>query len=119
MAGLQYYMSSVTGSLESPSRAGLANARTPDSSLLTGRPRHTQIRKKQQKIEMILEGHKIPHETIDISSNREALKEMREKMGDDKATVPQLFNQDQWLGSFEDFLDAIEDEDGLKTFLKL
>eukprot|EP00045_Choanoeca_perplexa_P002353 m.24044 g.24044 ORF g.24044 m.24044 type:complete len:99 (-) comp11468_c1_seq1:203-499(-) len=93
MAAIKYYMSSVTSSLA--------------------------IKKKQQKIELTLDGHKIEYETIDVSKDRSKLDEMRALSGDDKAIVPQLFNGETYCGTYEQFLETIEEEGGLYTFLQL
>jgi len=69
-----------------------------------------EIRKKQEKIEMILTAKKIEHENIDIASTTGAKDEMRAKMSDDKGLPPQFVRGDKYLGTADQFFEAIEDE---------
>ncbi|XP_076813022.1 SH3 domain-binding glutamic acid-rich-like protein 3 [Clavelina lepadiformis] len=92
MSGLKLYMASVTGNVE--------------------------IKKKQQKILMTLEGKKFPFEQIDITSDSAKKDEMREIAGDPKALPPQLANGKDYLGDFAAFDEAVENET-LEEFLKL
>ena len=55
---------------------------------------HTQIKKNQQKIEMILESKKIPFQKLDIAADETLKTKMREIAGDPKALPPQLANGD-------------------------
>lgn len=57
-----------------------------------------QMKKQQQKIEMILDSKKIDYEKIDISSSEKLKNEMREIMGDPKGLPPRLAKGDQYLG---------------------
>ena len=57
-----------------------------------------QIKKHQQKIEMILDSKKIEYKKIDIAADPNAKDRMRELMGDAKALPPQLFNGDTYCG---------------------
>ncbi|EGD77589.1 hypothetical protein PTSG_08686 [Salpingoeca rosetta] len=77
-----------------------------------------ETKKHIQKMQMTLDGKHIPYETIDVARQQGALKQMRELMGDDKALVPQIFKDDKHLGGFDEFMQAIEDEQ-LSEFLGL
>ncbi|XP_013408696.1 SH3 domain-binding glutamic acid-rich-like protein 3 isoform X3 [Lingula anatina] len=89
--GIRVYISSVSGNLE--------------------------IKKQQQKIQMVLSGKKIDAQYIDVSSNDAAKKFMRESAGE-KSIPPQLFNGEEYLGDYAAFEKAVEDE-RLMDFLKL
>ena len=58
----------------------------------------TQIKKQQQKIEMILDSKKIPYEKVDISADEAAKTKMRAIVGNPSAVPPQLCNGDQYCG---------------------
>ncbi|XP_057679123.1 SH3 domain-binding glutamic acid-rich-like protein 3 [Corythoichthys intestinalis] len=92
MGKVNYYYSSVTGNLE--------------------------MKKQQQRIEMILDSKKIDYERIDIAADDGAKAKMRELVGDPKALPPQICNGDQYCGDFEKFEAAVESEE-LEAFLKL
>ena len=64
------------------------------SSLVT----FLQIKKNQQKIEMILDSKKIEYEKCDVAASEDFKKQMREVSGDPKALPPQLANGDQYCG---------------------
>ncbi|XP_022081931.1 SH3 domain-binding glutamic acid-rich-like protein 3 [Acanthaster planci] len=76
------------------------------------------IKKHQQRIEMILSSKKYEYESIDIAHDETAKERMRELMGDPKGLPPQLCNDDTYLGGFEEFQDAVDDEK-LEAFLKI
>ena len=60
---------------------------------------HThQIKKNQQRIEMTLEGKKIPYKKLDIAADESLKTKMREIAGNPKALPPQLANGDQYCG---------------------
>ena len=59
---------------------------------------HTQIKKHQQKIEMILSSKGYDVEYIDVAASEEAKKKMRDLSGNPKALPPQIFNDDQYCG---------------------
>lgn len=59
---------------------------------------HTQIKKQQQKIEMIFSAKGYDVEYIDVAASEEAKKKMRELSGNPKALPPQIFNGDQYCG---------------------
>ena len=58
----------------------------------------SQLKKHQQKIEMILDSKKIDYDKVDIAGNDTAKAKMREIMGDPKGLPPQLTNGDVHLG---------------------
>lgn len=57
-----------------------------------------QLKKQQQKIEMLLDSKKIEYEKLDIAASEDFKKKMRDLIGDPKALPPQLFNEDQYCG---------------------
>ena len=59
---------------------------------------HTQIKKHQQKIEMVLSSKGYDVEYIDVAASEEAKKKMRDLSGNPKALPPQIFNDDQYCG---------------------
>ena len=59
---------------------------------------HTQIKKHQQKIEMILSSKGYDVEYIDVAASEEDKKKMRDLSGNPKALPPQIFNDDQYCG---------------------
>ena len=76
-----------------------------------------EIKKQQERIFNVLDGKKILYLKHDISAD-EALKiKMREIVGAD-ALPPQICNGSLYLGSFDNFNNAIEDEK-LEEFLKI
>lgn len=56
------------------------------------------MKKRQQKIEMILDGKKIAYEKLDVAASEEYKKKMRELSGNPTAIPPQLFNGDTYCG---------------------
>ena len=62
-----------------------------------------QIKKKQQKIEMVLTGKKIDFEKVDISLVEGSKEKMREICEDDKALPPQFCKGDKYLGVGEKY----------------
>ena len=75
-----------------------------------------EIKKKQQRIEMVLSGKNIKFEKVDISLVDGAKEKMREICGG-KTLPPQLCKGDKCLGTYEEFEAAIENEE-LDAFLK-
>ena len=57
-----------------------------------------QIKKHQQKIEMILDSKKIEYEKLDVAADETLKTRMRELSGNPTAIPPQLFNDDQYCG---------------------
>ncbi|XP_072178891.1 SH3 domain-binding glutamic acid-rich-like protein 3 [Diadema setosum] len=78
-----------------------------------------EIKKQQQTIFLRLSGKKIAYEEIDVTQDGN-LQKMREKMGEghEKALAPQIFNGDTYLGNYEAFDIAVEEET-MNDFLKL
>lgn len=77
-----------------------------------------EIKKQQERIQNVLDGKKIPYNKIDIAASEADKAKMRQVVGDEKALAPQLANGDQYCGDFEQFNEAIEEEN-LNGFLKL
>ena len=57
-----------------------------------------QIKKHQQRIEMVLEGKKIPFRKIDIAASEEDKSTMRDLAGNPTAIPPQIFNGQVYCG---------------------
>ena len=76
-----------------------------------------EIKKEQQRIEMVLSGKKIEFEKVDISLVEGAKEKMREICGEG-TLPPQLCRGDTYLGNYVQFEAAIENEE-LDKFLKL
>ncbi|XP_012288414.1 SH3 domain-binding glutamic acid-rich protein homolog isoform X2 [Orussus abietinus] len=81
------------------------------------------VKKRQQRVLMILESKNIEYTTIDITEpGREADKEFMQTKGtvrDSKYPLPpQIFNEDEYCGDYEDF-DLANEIDELEKFLKV
>ncbi|XP_065057915.1 SH3 domain-binding glutamic acid-rich-like protein 3 [Rhopilema esculentum] len=76
------------------------------------------IKKAQQRIQMVLDGKGISYEIVDIASSVEDKTKMREIVGDDTALPPQIINDGNYCGDFEAFDAAVENEE-LEQFLKM
>ncbi|XP_067848334.1 SH3 domain-binding glutamic acid-rich-like protein 3 [Heptranchias perlo] len=92
MSGVQLYVSSVSASRE--------------------------VRSQQSEVERVLEIKRIKYEQIDISVSEALLKEMRSRAGDPNALPPQIFNGDSYCGDYQQFYDAVENEE-IDQFLQL
>ena len=57
-----------------------------------------QIKKAQQRIQMVLDGKGISYEIVDIASSAEDKTKMREIVGDDTALPPQIINDGDYCG---------------------
>lgn len=77
-----------------------------------------ELKKKQQRIEMLMQGAGIPYEQVDVSVIAGAKDKMREMMGDPKALVPQLFHEEESLGSLAELEAFIEDGGTVAAFFK-
>ncbi|XP_077319318.1 adapter SH3BGRL-like [Lithobates pipiens] len=83
-----------------------------------------QLKKNQQTLFSILDSLKIPHEEKDIAANEENRKWMRENVPENFRPAsgvplpPQIFCDDQYLGDFEAFFEAKENNN-LYRFLGL
>lgn len=81
-----------------------------------------EIKKRQQRAQMILDSLDIKYETIDVTepgheSERDQMLSVCTKRNS-KTLPPQFFNDDVYCGDYEDF-DAANDEDKVKVLLKL
>jgi len=76
-----------------------------------------ELKKQQQKIKMVLDGKKIEYVIADIATFPDLKTKMKEIAGEN-ATAPQLAKDDEYLGDFDAFDAAVEDE-RLMEFLKL
>jgi len=86
--GIIIYISSVSGSLD--------------------------VKKKQSRIEMVLQGKKIPYETRDVAVDENLKNYMKAKSGQN--APPQIFLDDEYLGDFDAFENAVEED--LNSFLR-
>ncbi|XP_072018198.1 SH3 domain-binding glutamic acid-rich-like protein 3 [Amphiura filiformis] len=77
-----------------------------------------EVKKHQQKILLVLDGKKIPYQTIDIALSEDSKGKMREVAGNDKALPPQFANNDTYCGDIAAFEEAVENET-VEEFLKL
>lgn len=82
-----------------------------------------EVKKRQQRIMMILESKNIDYEAIDITEpGRELDKQFMQdhaKAKDSKHPLPpQIFNEDDYCGDYEGF-DVANENDELEIFLKL
>ena len=69
-----------------------------------------QLKKHQQKIEMILDSKKIDYDKVDIAGNEGAKQKMREVMGNPTGLPPQLIKGNTHLGvSFINEMQAYDD----------
>ncbi|XP_077568349.1 SH3 domain-binding glutamic acid-rich-like protein 3 isoform X2 [Stigmatopora nigra] len=92
MGSIVYYYASVSGNME--------------------------LKKRQQRIEMALDGKGIKYEKVDITASQEAKDKMRAIVGDPTALPPQICNGNQYCGDFVMFEVAVENGE-LENFLKL
>ncbi|XP_077568348.1 SH3 domain-binding glutamic acid-rich-like protein 3 isoform X1 [Stigmatopora nigra] len=72
MGSIVYYYASVSGNME--------------------------LKKRQQRIEMALDGKGIKYEKVDITASQEAKDKMRAIVGDPTALPPQICNGNQYCG---------------------
>jgi len=77
-----------------------------------------ELKKKQKRIQDVLESYKYEFELVDIAADASAKEKMRTLASNPSALPPQLANGDEYCGSYEDFDVAVEDG-ALKEFLKL
>ena len=57
-----------------------------------------QLHTQQNHIETVLRAKQLDFQIIDIATDAGKKDEMREKMGDETAVAPQIFNGDQYCG---------------------
>ena len=77
-----------------------------------------ETKKQQQRIEMILDGKKIPYNKVDITADSNEKDRMRQIVGNERALPPQIARGSTYCGDYEAFDLAIEMET-LDQFLKL
>ncbi|XP_007909932.1 SH3 domain-binding glutamic acid-rich-like protein 3 [Callorhinchus milii] len=76
-----------------------------------------QIKSRQSEVERVLDVKKIRYDCVDISASETLLEEMRTRTGNPKALPPQIFNDDVYCGDYQNFQDAVENEE-LNQFLR-
>ncbi|GCB77620.1 SH3 domain-binding glutamic acid-rich-like protein 3 [Scyliorhinus torazame] len=69
-----------------------------------------ELDKKQLRIRNTLEAFNIPHKFLDLAADSSLLEEMRMKVGNPEAMVPQVFHDDKYCGDFAAFEEAMESE---------
>ncbi|XP_020776778.1 SH3 domain-binding glutamic acid-rich-like protein 3 [Boleophthalmus pectinirostris] len=79
---------------------------------------NTEMKKRQEKMIMVLTAKKIDFRAVDISQNSDDKDLMRKLVGDPKALPPQICRGDSYCGDFTAFENAIEEE-RLEAFLKM
>lgn len=77
-----------------------------------------ELKKRQQKIMMILDSKKIDYDKVDIAGNDAAKQKMRDLMGNQTGLPPRLTKGETDLGGYDEFEDAVENGE-LSVFLKL
>lgn len=83
-----------------------------------------EVKKRQQRVLMILESKNIPCEIIDITepgkeSDKEFMQQNSKPRGDQKHPLPpQIFNDDEYCGDYDDF-DMANEVSELEIFLKV
>lgn len=76
------------------------------------------IKKQQQHIQNVLETLKVEFELVDVMVGKEAKIKMCKFSNNPKAIPPQLFNEDDFCGNYEEFYSAVEKSE-VEKFLKL
>ena len=77
-----------------------------------------EVKSQQEELLRFVESKNIDHELIDVSVDERVRDRMRAKAGNPRAVPPQLFNGEKYLGSYDKFSEAVE-EDRVMQFLKL
>jgi glutaredoxin len=83
-----------------------------------------EVKKRQQRAQMLLDSLRVKYETIDITEpgheeEKELMKNVCKKRNNNTiALPPQFFNDDQYCGDYEDF-EVASDDDTVLSFLKL
>ncbi|KAK9308478.1 hypothetical protein QLX08_001630 [Tetragonisca angustula] len=91
---------------------------------ISGISGNKEVKKRQQRVLMILDSKNVEYETIDITEpGKEMEKEFMQMNGiardDSKYPLPpQIFNEDEYCGDYEDF-DLANEIDELEEFLKV
>ncbi|CAL8103963.1 unnamed protein product [Orchesella dallaii] len=82
-----------------------------------------EVKKRQQRVMMILESKSIPYEPIDITdpareNEKDFMLKNAKTKGDAKYVLaPQIFNDEVYCGDFDDF-ELANENDELESFLK-
>ncbi|XP_054262062.1 SH3 domain-binding glutamic acid-rich protein homolog isoform X2 [Macrosteles quadrilineatus] len=89
-------------------------------SLISG---NKEVKKRQQRVCMILESKHIPYEVIDITEpGKESEKEFMQQNSNAKDAKhplpPQIFNDETYCGDYDEF-DLANENDELEKFLKV
>lgn len=79
---------------------------------------NVEIKKKQQRMQSILESKRYNLEVVDIAKCEGAKDEMRRLVGDEKALPPQLVVDRHYIGGYDEFVTALDD-DTLEEFLQI
>lgn len=90
---------------------------------ISGISGNKEVKKRQQRVLMILDSKNVAYETIDITEpGKEMEKEFMQSNGiarDSKYPLPpQMFNEEEYCGDYEDF-DLANEMDELEEFLKV
>ncbi|XP_078044675.1 uncharacterized protein LOC144474068 [Augochlora pura] len=90
---------------------------------ISGISGNKEVKKRQQRVLMILDSKNVDYETIDITEpGKEMEKEFMQSCSiarDSKyALPPQIFNEEEYCGDYEDF-DLANEMDELEEFLKV
>lgn len=90
---------------------------------ISGISGNKEVKKRQQRVLMILDSKNVEYETIDITEpGKEMEKEFMQSNSiarDSKYPLPpQIFNEDEYCGDYEDF-DLANEIDELEDFLKV
>ncbi|XP_046603685.1 SH3 domain-binding glutamic acid-rich protein homolog [Neodiprion virginianus] len=90
---------------------------------ISGISGNKEVKKRQQRVLMILESKNVPYEVTDITEpGKEAEKEFMQSKSNPKDSKyplpPQLFNDEEYCGDYEDF-DLANEIDELEKFLKV
>jgi glutaredoxin-related protein len=95
-----------------------AVANTPVQLYFSTVSPNIEIKKQQQRIEMILSGKNVDYEILDIDSSESFRAQMEELADDPYAEAPQIGNSGEYCGDYYGFEEAMEEE-SLNEFLFL
>ncbi|XP_044742502.1 SH3 domain-binding glutamic acid-rich protein homolog [Chrysoperla carnea] len=87
---------------------------------ISGISGNKEVKKRQQRVQMILESKNVEYEAIDIAEpDRQAERDRVKHCGPNlPALPPQIFNGDEYCGDYDQF-DLANETDELEKFLKL
>ncbi|XP_049792961.1 SH3 domain-binding glutamic acid-rich protein homolog [Schistocerca nitens] len=90
---------------------------------ISGISGNKEVKKRQQRVQMILDSKSIEYVTVDITEpGNENEKEFMQQNGKARSSKyplpPQLFNEEDYCGDYEDF-DMANEIDELEKFLKM